>query len=70
MIRVGTIVNVMKAYQTYQNKLNTYIQKRDSATTNKERQYWQDTINMTEEEINDFMKVIIPDPIPKLDVEA
>lgn len=61
-IRVGTVVNIMKAWGTYQTRLKYYKDRLNEAEKNndtKKISYWKDTISMTEAEIGEFMNVVV-----------
>lgn len=61
-IRVGSVINIMKAYGTYQTKLKYYNLKLEEAQKVGDEQgikYWGDTIAMTEAEVGEFLNVII-----------
>lgn len=61
-IKVGKVVGIMKAWGTYQDKLNFYRSKLVEADENddlKEVKYWQDTIDMTKVEIGEFLNMVI-----------
>ena len=61
-VRVGAIINVNKAWTTYQNKLNFYrgklVEAQIEGNTDKIK-YWQDSISMTEVEIGEFLNIVI-----------
>ena len=66
-IKVGTIINVMNAWNTYNQKMKAYTQKKNEAEAWGDVQkvkYWQDTIDMTKAEMEEFKEILIPDPIP------
>ena len=67
-IRVRTIVNTMKAWGTYQDRLKYYrkqLAEAQAEGNTKNIKYWQDTVDMTEMEIDEFMNVILPEATGK-----
>ena len=66
-IRVGTIINVINAWNIYNQKVKAYTQKKSEAKAwgdVQKAKYWQDTIDMTKAEMEEFKEILIPDPIP------
>lgn len=61
-VSVGSIINVMKAWNTYQDRLAYYNSQltEAKASNNPSRvKYWNDTISMTEMEIGEFLNIVI-----------
>ena len=61
-IRVGTVVNIMKAWGTYQERIAYYRSKLAEAQAEgneKEINYWGDTVKMTEMEMGEFLDVVV-----------
>ena len=67
-IRVGAIINVMKAWGTYQDRLKYYRDRLALAQAEgnaNDEKYWDDSVKMTEAEIDEFMNVILPEATGK-----
>lgn len=61
-IRVGTVVNIMKAWGSYQSKMAYYKSRLIQAQVEenkKDVKYWNDTIKMTEMEIGEFLDMVV-----------
>ena len=61
-MRVGTVVNIMKAWGNYQKNLSYYKECRAVAKANnnvKEEVHWDNYIRMTEMEIGEFLDLEI-----------
>lgn len=67
-IRVGAIINVMKAWGTYQDRLKYYRDRLAMAQAEgnvKDENYWKGSIEMAEAEVEEFMNVILPEATGK-----
>lgn len=67
-IRVGAIINIMKAWGTYQDRLKYYRDRLAMAQAEgniKDENYWKGSIEMTEAEVEEFMNVILPEATGK-----
>ena len=67
-IRVGAIINVIKAWGNYQDRLKYYrgrlVESQAEGNVNDEK-YWDDSVKMTEAEIDEFMNVTLPEATGK-----
>lgn len=61
-IRVGTVVNIDNAYNSYKRQIKQLKEKKADAKNNGEKAYYDTQIRMTEMELNEFLQLIIPDP--------
>ena len=61
-IRVGTVVNIMKAWGTYQDRLAHYraeLARAQAENNIKDINCYKDYISMTEAEIGEFLNIVV-----------
>lgn len=61
-IRVGTVININDAYNSYQRQLKQLKRKKAETTNPKDKKACDDAIKSIELEIEEFLQLIIPDP--------
>ena len=61
-IRVGTIVSINDAYNSYQRQIKQLKSRKIKSTDPKEIKQIDYSIKMLEMEVDEFLQVVIPDP--------
>lgn len=61
-VRVGTIISINNAYNSYQRQIRQLKNRKAVSTNPREIKQIDDNIRMLEMEVDEFLQVVLPDP--------